>query len=504
MIRNLLFSGSFLLVAGACAANKAEDISLFSSNGLVTTKYASALPSLVTKDDLLYVGLEPYLGRIKRPLLLNSAGEKLLLKDGKGIVHKSSTITIEWRKVPLLSPQKIVRKIAGPFSSFESAEQFAKQLEKIGIQSNIAHPKDWEVWVEGEMETPLGMDFVQRIQIIDYAIKPVLKGRNLELLLEGPISINAPDGLVWKTGIYKGPFLLIADAYGSWTLVEKVTLQQYLNGVVPHEIGASSPPNALAVQAVLARTWALANMHRFKIDGYHLCSDVQCQVYKDPNKSNENIKQAIEKTLGQFLAWKGKPIHAVYHATNGGVMASANEAWAMDPLSYVRPKLDGSPSWTNRFNLPLISNSSVRSILASKDGANGSYHHLFRWKRIFTVEKLKKALYQAPLDFESPKTIKVLQRGSSGRVLSLAILGSNAQTLKILRLDNIRRTLRDLPSTLFVIDQLEEGVWQFSGGGFGHGVGLSQAGAIDLALKGWKPTQILMHYYPGTDYETLP
>ena len=73
----------------------------------------------------------------------------------------------------------------------------------------------------------------------------------------------------------------------------------------------------------------------------------------------------------------------------------------------------------------------------------------------------------------------------------------------VLRLDAIRRTLRRLPSTLFVLQPEAPGVWQFQGGGFGHGVGLSQAGAIDLAGRGWTAQRILQHYYPGTRLEPV-
>ena len=73
----------------------------------------------------------------------------------------------------------------------------------------------------------------------------------------------------------------------------------------------------------------------------------------------------------------------------------------------------------------------------------------------------------------------------------------------VLTLDKIRRYLPQLPSTLFVLERLRAGRWVFTGGGFGHGAGLSQAGAIDLASKGWNASQILRHYYPGTNYGTL-
>lgn len=100
-----------------------------------------------------------------------------------------------------------------------------------------------------------------------------------------------------------------------------------------------------------------------------------------------------------------------------------------------------------------------------------------------------------------PTALKVLARGPSGRVLALEVQGTEGRT--VLRLDAIRRTLRTLPSTLFTLQPAGAGVWQLVGGGFGHGAGLSQAGAIDLAGRGWSTRRILAHYYPGTTLQPL-
>lgn len=91
--------------------------------------------------------------------------------------------------------------------------------------------------------------------------------------------------------------------------------------------------------------------------------------------------------------------------------------------------------------------------------------------------------------------LQVLERGPSGRVLRLALRGTGGSL--VLQRDAIRRTLRTLPSTLFLLSNPTPGVWRFEGGGFGHGAGLSQAGAIDLAGRGWSLERILSHYYPG-------
>ena len=108
--------------------------------------------------------------------------------------------------------------------------------------------------------------------------------------------------------------------------MEQVPVERYLEGVVPHEIGAGSPMAALQAQTVLARTWALANSHRFGIDGYHLCSDTQCRVYGDPRHAGATVRERAAP--GKLLSLNNQPISAVYHATNGGVMAAGPEAWA--------------------------------------------------------------------------------------------------------------------------------------------------------------------------------
>ena len=184
-------------------------------------------------------------------------------------------------------------------------------------------------------------------------------------------------------------------------------------------------------------------------------------------------------------------------------MASASEAWSMAPVPYLRAELDGSNQWLDRFVLPLDQSSALRSLLRQSDGAYGNKHPRFRWTRIFQAEDLRKRLDPFLDANVLPSRVKVLERGTSGRVLSLEIFSEENQLRKVLELDGIRRILRELPSTLFVVNELRKGVWQFSGGGFGHGVGLSQSGAIDLARKGWKASQILKHYYPGTTYGTL-
>ncbi len=467
-------------------------------------------PTLSSSEELLFIGLKPYLGKgatfdtSSEYLNLISQGHSLFLRDSAGRTYTSPEIKISWGRVLLNEPYEIARKVLGPFSSFESAEKVSLELSNLGIQSKIAHPFHWEVWVSEETQLPKQFLFSLFRAEITSIIKPILvlpKGDST--FLEGPIEINAPNGLLLDGGIYQGPFRLQKDAYGTWTLIEVVPLEKYLHGVVPHEIGHKAPPAALGAQAVLARTWAVANSHRYRIDGYHLCSNTQCQVYKDPSQISLEILSAIEVTEGKFLSWKGEPIHAVYHASNGGITASIAEAWFVDALPYFNSKLDGSLEWVNSFVLPFTDDEELEIFLDSEEGAYGTSHRLFRWKRRFTAEELQKALKTYEVFDSDLKEIKVSERGLSGRVIWLEMIGEDKTSKVDLRLDEIRRVLRNLPSTLFLVKEIEEGVWEFTGAGFGHGVGLSQAGAIDLALNGWTTDEILSHYYPETMYGPL-
>ncbi len=468
-------------------------------------------PLISSEKNVLLVGIQPYLGKeiindLKSPSLrLVSNGRNLILKDSDGVIRKAKEINIGWGAQQLLNPKVFVRHKIGPFASFESAERLANDLKDKGIKSTLAHPFDWEVWVSGDIEIPPSIKSTYQKIKVSKIVFPYLVVNDGKIALKGPISLEAPDGLRWEKGIYLGPFSIQSDAYGSWTLVEHVPIERYLKGVVPYEIGASSPEAALAAQAILARTWAMANSHRFKVDGYNLCSDTQCQVYKDPSNANLKIKTAIKKTSGKILTWNKKPINTVYHATNGGVMASIDEAWSINQVPYLQTRLDGPKQWTRSVDLPLSNEKYLKSFLFSKSEAFGSDHPLFRWERMLETSQISKQLNQAQKVGSSfyPNKIEVVSRGSSGRVTSLKIDGKTGSEI-FLKLDDIRRVLRELPSTLFVVKEIKEGKWLFSGGGFGHGAGMSQSGAIELAKNGWTTKQILSHYYPKTKYGFLP
>lgn len=495
-----LAAGLVLLLAGGCRAADAPP-----PPPPASLHWPVAAPTpLTAAQPVLWVALAARLAppappAPAAPLRLRAAQGALTLIDAGGRRFTAPELVLHWTRRPLASPLLLRRQVQGPFSSYESAEAAARAWGAAGVV-RIARPRDWEVWAPAGVTPPAGVTtrLVERQERQRLGLE--LRRNSGPVLLEGPLRIEAPGGLAWQGGVYVGPFRLQSDAHGSWTLLEQVPLERYLEGVVPHEIGAGSPPAALAAQAVLARTWAVRNRHRFVVDGYHLCADTQCQVYRDHRHAGAGVRQAIAVTRGQVLAFRGEPIHAVYHASNGGVSAGFEEAWTGPSRPYLRVALDGPAVFTSRWTLPLATNA-VSRLLRDGQAAYGSDHPSFRWQRRLSPAAVASALAGEGPPLGAVRRLEVAERGASGRVVTLRIVG--AQETRVLRRDAIRRTFRQLPSTLFTVEAAAGGGWLLQGGGFGHGAGLSQAGAIDLGRRGWDAAAILRHYYPGTDLQPL-
>ena len=135
--------------------------------------------------------------------------------------------------------------------------------------------------------------------------------------LEGPIYISAEEDLKINGINFGKNFYLVKDSYGTWTLIQRIKFDDYLEGVLPHEIGPNSPLEALKSQAIIARTWGIYNSERFTMDSYHLCITTQCQVYKPPQLKNKRVEKAIKDTTNLVIVHRNKPINSFYHGSNG-------------------------------------------------------------------------------------------------------------------------------------------------------------------------------------------
>jgi len=481
---------------------------------ILNTKFTSSVVSEeLLKFDLnteikkgkFLIGLKQYLGgendSFSKAKNINFTTDKgfLNLHSSNGIKYKSKHINISWRDIPIKNPKPIQRIVFGPFASYESAKKQAKKLQDKGYETNVDYPKNWEVWIPFEDDLP-EFELKNKIfrKIKNFQITPVLRSEYNVIKLEGPIYIYAQEEIKINGINFGKNFYLLKDSYGTWTLVQKIEFDDYLAGVLPYEIGPNSPLEALKAQAVIARTWGIFNSDRFNMDKYHLCISTQCQVYKPSEISYKNVQKAIDETSNLILTHENQPINAFYHVSNGGVSATAGESWQTQDYSYFNSIIDGSKSLNKVFKLPITNESDLNYFLDfDKEQFYGSNHSLFRWnKKISSLEIKEKLIKNKLINInEDVLNLNSIERGSSGRVTKLAIQTDRSNKSIVLVKDDIRRVLNFIPSNLFTINKLNDDLWHLRGGGFGHGVGLSQSGAIEMAKLGFSYEQILNHYY---------
>ncbi len=484
----------------------------FSSNVFAEELLNIELNKEIEKGKFL-IGLKQYLGGkndsfSKRKNIIFVTDEGFLnLISSNGIKHKSKQIKITWVDEPIKNPQLLERIVFGPFASYESAKKQSKKLNEKGFETTVAYPKNWEVWIPFQEELP---EFESENKIFrkikNIQITPFLKNEYSFIKLKGPIHIYSDEKIKINDVNFGKSFYLIQDSYGTWTLVQKIEFDDYLEGVLPHEIGPSSPLEALKAQAVIARTWGIFNSDRFNMDKYHLCVSTQCQVYKPPKIKNKYVQKAIKSTSNLILTYRNQPINAFYHGSNGGLSATAGESWQIQNYSYLKSIIDGSKSLKNIFKLPIASESDLNNFLGfNKEKFYGSNHSLFRWNKKISSLQIKENLVKNKLININDNVLELnsIERGASGRVTKLEIQTNKVNKSIILIKDDIRRVLSFIPSNLFTINKLNDDLWLLRGGGFGHGVGLSQSGAIEMAKLGFSYEEILNHYYRDTKLKKI-
>jgi len=275
---------------------------------------------------------------------------------------------------------------------------------------------------------------------------------------------------------YKGSIEISAKR-GSILLVNVVGLEDYVRGVLPEEMPASYPLEALKAQAVAARTYALANRGKRKSEGYDLCDTNMCQHYGGASAEKARCSQAIEETRGIVLLYGGRPAQVMYSTDCGGATQDCSEA---------RPGV------------------SIPYLCCVKEPPDIPHSE---WEIKTTLRELESKLTAAGVkQAQGLIAIRVSSVGPSGRIVELEItgnLGTSALGGHKLRSALGSHTLR---STLCTIEVANDGSVTIKGKGWGHGHGLCQVGSRALAQPPHDYTfeQILRHYFPGTQLSAAP
>ena len=282
-------------------------------------------------------------------------------------------------------------------------------------------------------------------------------------------------GIPWHS--YRGFLTVRREPDNTLRVVNTVLLEPYLYGVIPAEIGTKIPMEAMKAQAVAARTYALKNRGKCLADGFDLDDTTRCEGYEGLDGETANSNAAVDATRGQVLTYNGQLIDAPYSTDSGG-MTACDDSGDCPYLQAVRDCGD-------------------------KDGrdyaADGKYH---TWTQTFTPAQLAQMLARDPRtrvgQFIS-LTIDGLD--TSGRIKTATVSGADG-TLKTVTGPQLRQILGYdvLRSTRVTMTLTADGQYRFDGKGWGHGLGMSQDGAVAMAGPPYHKSylEILKHYYVGT------
>ncbi|MEB3289361.1 MAG: SpoIID/LytB domain-containing protein [Leptolyngbya sp.] len=508
--------------------------------------WAGSMPAAqgMAQNPVIQVGIVQRFGEEWQQTLTLEAlpGDQLTLAfttDGQPQTVTTTRVVLGITPTPLPEATLQERVVLSNHRSFESAEHSAHEWRQRGLEPEIAQPGGWEVWANREAyDSPL----VRRL-LVQNLRQNGFPGVHLDSRVLGQIprayfeangyryhrdtlDLQSSGGAmrVIQAGetpvnrVYGGTLRLQPNTYGTYTLVNAVPMETYLRGVVPHEIGPSAPTPAIEAQAILARTYALRNLRRFAVDDYQLCADTQCQVYRGLTGTAPGTDRAIVATQGQVLTYQNELVDALYSSTTGGVTAAFSDVWNGPDRPYLRSVVDSVTGSWDLTQRPLNREDNVRAFIALDQGFNEETWRLFRWRNDSTLTDLAQELKtflgrrQHPLAGLTRVTgMRVAERATSGRVQVLEI----ETDIGVVRLqkDEIVRVLMAPRSLLFYIDPIYDTAapasdpvltgYRFVGGGWGHGVGLSQAGSYHLGHLGWSHGRILQFYYPGTALQPI-
>lgn len=287
----------------------------------------------------------------------------------------------------------------------------------------------------------------------------------IKRLDSGFLSINSRN--------FRGKLRFVKINQLTFCVVNYLDLEDYIKGVLYHEISHLWPAEVIKAQAIAVRSFALSQIKQKKDKDFDLTNDVFSQMYGGRTSERWRTNKAIEDTKGEILTFNGQALPAYYHATCAGFTEDANLVWGVDlaPLKGVACSFcKNSPHW--------------------------------RWTATVSLKGLEKKLKAAGFKVSNIKTIEVDQRLSSGRVGKLNIIFSSGS------INVSGKQLREIigPNTLRSTNfkaKIKGNSVLFDGFGWGHGVGLCQWGAYFMAKKGFTHQEILQHYYPAAEIEKM-
>ncbi|MBI4468363.1 MAG: SpoIID/LytB domain-containing protein [Acidobacteria bacterium] len=350
---------------------------------------------------------------------------------------------------------------------------------------------------------------------------------------------------------FDGVLKLEARPDGTLLVINRVPLESYVTSVIASEMSATSPLELLKAHAVISRSWLLAQLSPWKVDRrtppakniphepakadpsiirwysrtdhaeFDVCADDHCQRYQGVSKViSPRVFDGVAETRGLLLTHRDEVCDARFSKCCGGLTENYAAAWENVDIPYLRGIIDAAEPPAG-FELPLTHpenarrwilgqpeaycNSAEASVLKrALPGFDQETRDFFRWEVTYTQEEVRGLLQKRlGMDVGAVRRLEPLERGVSGRIITLQVIGEKSSATIGKELE-IRRalSLSHLYSSAFVVETEGEGEvpvrFLLRGAGWGHGVGLCQIGAAVMAAGGKNYRQILGHYYRGT------
>lgn len=429
------------------------------------------------------------------------------------------------------------------YGNRQSADNFIELLKGYGINAYPVFDGRWTVWTGFYPDEESAWEAFQSVKqhAGDYACNIIQnrrpgiaivnsKGKTLLMYLQQSSGVltfvpREKAGSVPLVSVngksYRGRIEVYRQDGSDMTVVNELGLEQYLYGVIPCEMSAGSHPEALKAQAVASRTYAVRNAGKYKSLGFNLSDSPTCQVYKGYSAEHPSTNSAVDATAGELVTYNGSPAATYYFSSSGGMTENVANVWG----------------------------SEVPYLVSVEDSYEKTDTSHYNWEAVYTADEIRRELASRSRDVGMVTSVNISRLSEAGRVVELKITGTKGET--VFTKSACRSALSSLYSQMYTIstdadtyimdadggrtlttlygktvagpsglsqvksdtvyvmgaDGKVRGiptaptVYTFQGKGWGHGVGMSQAGARGMAETGFNYKEILTHYFPGTKVE---
>lgn len=412
----------------------------------------------------------------------------------------------------------------------------------------------YQSYVEFTSDTDFSVNYGEKLVCYQASDIITIDKENSEGITQITVASNEPSGTITMMSLhksggtpsYRGSIEIVEKEEG-FIIINELPVEEYLYSVVSSEMPATYEIEALKVQAICARGYAYSRLdsNAYSDYGAHLDDTTACQVYNNIPETESTI-YAVKDTFGIVPMYEGEIIDAYYFSTSGGTTCSNDAVWNGEKKAYLNANMETPDAET-----PALSSEEDFRYFIDNGQEYDTFEKalpFYRWSVFYTCEEMTEAVNQtlearmaasldhfsvvhtdgsiqiadAPLSSIGTITeIIVTKRGESGIILEMQIVGE-AATLLVSGQTNIRQlfspeqvviTKQDgtensgwtsLPSPFYYVEKDEaSGGFQIKGGGFGHGVGMSQNGANEMAKCGYSYEEIIKHYYNGVTLEKI-